>query len=455
MSLSDRVGARGAGDAVSFPSAPSLQKTAGPRPDGKDLSQLKAFVHKYLLDELSHRLYEGDLDAITLQRHVLEGLTEAVKRTSRPLTSVERANLMQEIVDEILGLGPLQPLLRDDDITEVMVNSFDSIYIERGGKLQRTDLRFGNEEHLRRTIERIVSRVGRRIDESSPLVDARLPDGSRVNAAIPPIALDGCSLTIRKFSSEPFTAKDMVTFGTFSPNAMEFVRAAVMGRLNILVSGGTGSGKTTTLNVLSSFIPENERIITVEDAAELRLAQPHIVRLEARPANAEGHGLVTIRDLVRNALRMRPDRIVVGEVRDAAAFDMLQAMNTGHEGSLTTVHANSPREALLRLESLILMAGLELPVRVIREQISSAIDLVIQQSRLRNGARHIIAISEVLGADDEGFHLRDLFTFEYGLTPHGRLGTLRATGEISSLLGRLRDHGVSVDESLFQRDEAI
>lgn len=454
MTLSDRISGRNVPGSVGFPNAPSLAKTAE-RKTHKDNSDIKSLVHDFLLTRLSHRLYEGELDAITLQRHVLEALTESMRSTPRPLTSVERAELMQEIVDEILGLGPLQPLLRDEDVSEIMVNGFESIFIERNGRIAATNLRFGSEEHLRRTIDRIVGRVGRRIDESSPLVDARLPDGSRVNAAIPPIALNGSTLTIRKFSSEPFTARDMVVMGTFSQKSMELIRACVLGKLNILVSGGTGSGKTTTLNALSSFIPEDERIITIEDAAELRLPQPHVVRLEARPANSEGHGLVTIRDLVRNALRMRPDRIVVGEVRDAAAFDMLQAMNTGHEGSLTTVHANSPREALLRLESLILMAGLELPVRVIREQICSAVDLVIQQSRLRGGSRNIVAISEVLGVNGDGFHLQELFTFEYHSQEDGSEGgALVATGVAPHFLDRLKSHGIQLDPKVFTRADS-
>lgn len=451
MSLNDRLNQDSDGQSFAFPHAPTLQKAVGNSHRRTDHSDLKAFVHQHLLENLSHRLYEGVLDSLTLQRHVLDSLTEAVKVTQRALTGAERAKLMQEIVDEILGLGPLQPLLRDEEVTEIMVNSYDRIYVERKGLLQSTNLRFGNEEHLRRTIERIVGRVGRRIDEASPLVDARLPDGSRVNAAIPPIALDGANLTIRKFSSEPFTARDMVSLGTFTDESMRFIKACVAGRLNVLVSGGTGSGKTTTLNVLSSFIPSSERIITIEDAAELRLSQPHVVRMEARPPNSEGHGLITIRDLVRNSLRMRPDRIIVGEVRDAAAFDMLQAMNTGHEGSLTTVHANSPREALLRLESLVLMAGLELPVRVVREQVCSAVDIVLQQSRLRNGARAIVAISEVLGGSDSGFEMRDVFTFDYTPQPTGALGRLVPTGYIPQSLSRLADRGVKVDLELFEQ----
>ena len=312
-----------------------------------------------------------------------------------------RADVIQLVVDEILGNGPIETLLQDPSVTEVMVNRFDEVFVERGGRIQTTDVRFNNEAHLRATIERVVSRVGRRIDESSPLVDARLPDGSRVNAVIPPIALDGSSLTIRKFAVDRMTLQDLLDSGTLTPEAEEFLGVLVRGKANIIISGGTGSGKTTTLNVLSSLIPEDQRIVTIEDSAELQIGKPHVVRLESRPPNVEGRGTVTIRDLVKNALRMRPDRIIVGEVRDGTAFDMLQAMNTGHEGSLTTVHANSPDDALLRLESMSLMAGLELPIPVIRQQMASAIDVIVQQSRLIDGRRRITAISEVR-TDDHG-----------------------------------------------------
>jgi pilus assembly protein CpaF len=330
-------------------------------------------------------------------------------------------------VDEVLGLGPIQSLLRNDQITEIMVNRFDSIYIEQEGKILQSQLRFSNEEHLRRTIERIVAHVGRRIDESSPLVDARLPDGSRVNAVVPPIALDGAILTIRKFSAEPFTIDDLTSLGTISEEAAEFLKTCVEAKLNVLISGGTGSGKTTTLNVLSSFIPDDERVITVEDAAELQLGQPHVVRMESRPVNIEGKGLITIRDLVRNSLRMRPDRIVVGEVRDGAALDMLQAMNTGHEGSLTTIHANSSKDALVRIENLVLMAGVEFPIRVIREQISEAIDIIIHQARLRDGSRRVTEICEVTGIDVDSIQLQDIFRFSND-SDDDLFGTLRRSG---------------------------
>lgn len=375
------------------------------------LTEIKDEVHMMLLDGLGPNLYENNLEVTTLQDRVYEVTTQVMQSKEIVMTAYDRARLVQEVVDEVLGLGPIQSLLRNDQITEIMVNRFDSIYVEQDGLIQASPLTFSSEDHLRRTIERIVANVGRRIDESSPLVDARLPDGSRVNAVVPPIALDGAVLTIRKFSPEPFTMEDLIAMGTFTDESAAFLQSCVEARLNILISGGTGSGKTTTLNVLSSFIPDNERVITVEDAAELQLAQPHVVRMESRPINIEGKGLITIRDLVRNALRMRPDRIVVGEVRDGAALDMLQAMNTGHEGSLTTIHANSAKDALVRIENLVLMAGVEFPLRVIREQISEAIDIIIHQSRLRDGSRKVTGISEVTGIDVDSIQLQDVFTF--------------------------------------------
>ena len=376
-----------------------------------DLISIKDEVHTELLENLGPSLYEEELQVTDLQDRVYDVISRVLDIRDIVLSAFDRARLVQEVVDEVLGLGPIQGLLRNNEITEIMVNRFDSIYIEQEGKIFQSRLRFSSEEHLRRTIERIVAHVGRRIDESSPLVDARLPDGSRVNAVVPPIALDGAILTIRKFSAEPFTIDDLISLGTLPEEAATFLKTCVEAKLNILISGGTGSGKTTTLNVLSSFIPDNERVITVEDAAELQLAQPHVVRMESRPVNIEGKGLVTIRDLVRNSLRMRPDRIVVGEVRDGAALDMLQAMNTGHEGSLTTIHANSSKDALVRIENLVLMAGVEFPIRVIREQISEAIDIIIHQARLRDGSRRVTEISEVTGIDVDSIQLQDIYKF--------------------------------------------
>lgn len=398
-------------------------------PERIDLQSLKDSVHKRLLGRLGAQLYAGEIDPVQLEKLVYESVSEEIDASERSISSLIRANLVQEVVDEVLGIGPIQQLLRNPKVTEIMVNRFDSIYFEENGQLYQSELSYSSEEHLRRTIERIVANVGRRIDESSPLVDARLPDGSRVNAVVPPISVDGATLTIRKFAADPFGTDDLIEFGTLTQDAVEFLDACIQARLNILISGGTGSGKTTTLNVLSSLIPENERIITVEDAAELRLNQPHVVRLESRPVNIEGEGLVSVRDLVRNALRMRPDRIVVGEVRDGAALDMLQAMNTGHDGSLTTLHANSPKDALIRLENLVLMAGVDIPLRAIREQIVEALDLVLHQARLRDGSRRIIAISEITGIDQESIQLQEIFRFSlFQENSKENIGSLTSTG---------------------------
>lgn len=451
MSLSKRLDPNSPNEAKAFPNIPKLGAALNIDSTSVDHSDIKAEVHNQLMVSIGHQLYEGRIEPRTLEKHVFESISRVIVASGKPLTAVERASLMQEIVDEILGLGPLQPLLRDDEVTEIMVNRFDKIYVERNGRISLTRFSFTGEEHLRRTIERIVSKIGRRIDESSPLVDARLSDGSRVNAVVPPISLEGSTLTIRKFARDAFTARDMIATGTFTQNAMDFAGACVNGRLNILISGGTGSGKTTTLNVLSSFISPSERIITIEDAAELQLPQPHVIRLESRPSNVEGKGKIDIRELVKNTLRMRPDRIIVGEVRDAAALDMLQAMNTGHDGSLTTIHSNNPREALLRLETLVLMAGTELPVKVVREQMSQAIDVIIQQSRLRDGSRQITAISEILNFDGENIHIQDIFKFKY-FEGEGnpKLGELVPTGIKPLFLNRLSERGVTLPDEIFQ-----
>ena len=447
MGLAERLNQAGVPRSV----AATAQATPGVGIQQDEYAALKHDVHENLMQSLGQQAYAGQMEQRLLEENVFNAIQAVLAKSKRPLSTGDRARITQEIIDDILGNGPLEPLLRDPDITEVMVNRADTIFVEKAGRIYKTDLRFSDEEHLRRTIDRIVSRVGRRVDEASPMVDARLPDGSRVNAVLPPIALDGCSLTIRKFSKDPFTVKDLVTMGTLTRASAEVLEACVRGRLNILISGGTGSGKTTTLNVLSSFIPDDERIITVEDAAELQLAQPHVLRMESRPSNVEGQGQVTIRDLVRNSLRMRPDRIIVGEVRDAAALDMLQAMNTGHDGSLSTVHANTPRDALSRIETMVLMAGMELPVRVIREQVASAMNLIVQIARLRDGSRHVTHISEITGQEGDTILMQDLFAFEYGAGDEGgAMGKLMPTGITPNFTDKLKDHGVELSSEYFR-----
>ena len=416
------------------------------------LVEVRTNVQERLVETLGPKLYDTKLSEKEVQDLVTSKMRELLEEQEVPLSGQERAQIIQQVGDAILGLGPLEPFIRDAEVTEIMVNDQETIYVERAGKLYWTGAKFFNEEQLRRTIDKIVGKVGRRIDEASPYVDARLPDGSRVNAIIPPLALDGPALTIRKFSPEPYTADDLISFGTFTPQVAELLDACVRGRVSFIVSGGTGAGKTTTLNVLSSFIPEDERIITIEDAAELRLMQPHIVRLESRPPNIEGKGQVSIRDLVRNALRMRPDRIVVGEVRGAEALDMLQAMNTGHEGSISTVHANSPRDVLSRLETMVLMAGTELTIRAVREQITSAIDVIVHQARLKDGTRRITHITEVMGMEGDIITLQDLYLFDFraGLDDHGRvLGHLKPTGIRPHFVEKLADHNVTISPMLF------
>jgi pilus assembly protein CpaF len=422
------------------------------RAQADPFDELKRKVHQALLDSLGPKLYDARLTQSELEQKVRASLQEVLALEDTPLTVADRTRIAQEIADDILGYGPIEPYLRDNDITEIMVNGHDSIYIERGGRIHPVDGRFADEAHLRRTIDKIVGRIGRRVDEASPMVDARLPDGSRVNAVIPPLAIDGSVLTIRKFSVDPYSVEDLIGFGTLTRATARFLDACVHGRLNVLVSGGTGAGKTTTLNVLSGFIPGEERIVTIEDSAELQLHQQHVLRLEARPPNIEGRGEVRIRDLVRNSLRMRPDRIVVGEVRDAAALDMLQAMNTGHDGSICTVHSNSPRDVLARIETMVLMAGVDLPIRAIREQIASAIDLIVHQSRFKDGTRHVTHVTEVVGMEGDVITLQDLFLFDHqlGFDDQGHsLGTLKSTGLRPKFLDKLTAAGVRVDPELF------
>jgi pilus assembly protein CpaF len=435
------------------PGTEGADPASAPRQAQRDpLADLRRRIHQGLVKTLGPALYDVNMSQTDLERRVREELKDVLASESTPLSAADRQRLVTETIDDILGYGPIEPYLRDPDVTEVMCNGPDAVFIERNGKLQRTETRFLDDGHLRRTIEKIVGQVGRRIDESSPYVDARLQDGSRVNAIIPPVAVDAPALTIRKFSSEPYTMADLVGFGSLTQEVAEFLRASVEGRINILVSGGTGAGKTTTLNALSGFIPFEERIVTIEDAAELKLQQPHVVRMEYRPPNIEGRGEVTIRDLVRNSLRMRPDRIVVGEVRGGEALDMLQAMNTGHDGSITTVHANSPRDVLSRMETLVLMAGMDLPVRAIREQVAAGIQLICHQSRLRDGTRRITHVSEITGMEGEVITLQDIFTFDFGMgvDDDGRFaGHLKATGIRPSVAKRLAEQNISLPARLF------
>jgi pilus assembly protein CpaF len=421
-------------------------------------AELKARVHHQCIAKLGPELFKQD-GAADLTDHVYRAVTEELALDRTPLTREERREIVRQLTDDILGYGPIEPLLRDDSVTEVMVNAFDQVYVERNGKLERTDIRFVDDSHVMRIIDKIVSQVGRRVDEASPMVDARLPDGSRVNAIIPPLALKGPTVTIRKFSRDPYTINDLITFGTLTARSAQFLAACVKGKLNILISGGTGTGKTTTLNAMSAFIPTDERIVTIEDAAELQLQQDHVITLESRPSNIEGSGEVKIRELVRNALRMRPDRIIVGEVRGAETLDMLQAMNTGHEGSLTTIHANAPRDALARLETLVLTAGVELPHRAIREQIASAFDLLVQIQRLVDGSRRVTHISEVLGMESDVVTLQDIFVAsppaedEAYTTAHRLLTPLRATGLKPHFIEKLAANNVVLPPTFFSGDD--
>jgi pilus assembly protein CpaF len=442
MSLTDRIAQRRVG---AEPPDRGRLRTTGP------IAEIRRRVHLELQEILGPQLYlERSVDALEVR--VRETLQVVLSREETPLTSSDRGRIAGEICDEILGHGPIEPLLRDPDVTEIMVNGPDQIFVERFGHIVPVDAAFIDEEHLRRIIDKIVARVGRRIDEASPMVDARLLDGSRVNAVVPPIALDGSILTIRKFATDPYTMEDLLAFGTLTKPVADVLAACVRGRLDIAISGGTGTGKTTTLNVLSTFLPADERIVTIEDAAELQLHQDHVLRLESRPPNIEGRGEVTVRDLVRNALRMRPDRIVVGEVRDAAALDMLQAMNTGHDGSLTTIHANSPRDSLSRLETMVLMAGIDLPVRAIREQIASAVDVILHLNRLKDGTRRITHVTEVVGMEGDVIALQDIFAFDFraGQDQFGRFkGSLQSTGVRPHFADRLGEAGIAIPAEVF------
>lgn len=432
---------------------------ARPRPEEEQRRRsIRRQIHNELLQRLDiKRLAAGRIDEKDLRRRAMDQIRAIIRDVRDRLPKdIDADQLAKEVYDEAIGLGPLEDLLADPEVTEIMVNGCEQVYVERHGKLYLTGKTFLDDDSVLAVIERIVSPIGRRIDESQPYVDARLPDGSRVNAIIHPLSLVGPCLTIRKFSREPFTADDLIRLGTWTPNLVDFLRACVLMRKNMIISGGTGSGKTTLLNVISSFIPPGDRIITIEDAAELRLSQPHVVRLEARPPNIEGKGAVTIRDLVRNALRMRPDRIIVGEVRGGEALDMLQAMNTGHEGSLTTIHANSPRDVISRLETMVLMAGMDLPLRAIREQIGSAIHLIVHEARYSDGTRKVSRVTEVVGLEGDQITMQDIFLFEQrGVDARGRVvGRLVPTGSVPTFVEEMKSRGLSLDHSIFDPSRA-
>jgi len=460
MGLSDRIKSSGNGStaAVEHPGQAALgEQVVEHRAVADPYAELKTQIHHACIAKLGPQLFTTQSDE-ELSERVLRAVTEQLALDRTPLTREERRQVTREITDDILGYGPLEPFLHDDTVSEVMVNGPDSIYIERSGKIEHTGATFVDDAHLMRIIDKIVSSVGRRVDESSPMVDARLPDGSRVNAIIPPLALRGPTLTIRKFSRDPYTMDDLINFGSITPKAAQFLAACVNGKLNILISGGTGTGKTTTLNAMSAYIPNVERIVTIEDAAELQLQQQHVITLESRPPNIEGQGEVRIRELVRNSLRMRPDRIIVGEVRGPETLDMLQAMNTGHEGSLTTIHANSPRDALSRLETLVMTAGVELPHRAIREQIASAFDLLVQITRLVDGSRRITHVSEVLGMESDVVTLQDVFVAkppdeDQASSAAGRLlGALECTGLKPHFLEKMATNGVVMPPHFFNEE---
>src|SRR5580698_7343440 len=426
--------------------------TAGIESTEERFVRLKKEIHKQLISGL-HVPSVGTVDDYELRRELRRGIEQLCEDRTELLSQDERMRLVNEVIDETLGLGPLEPLLRDPTITDILINGPRTVYVERRGRLERTNIVFHDDQHLLDIVQRIASKVGRRLDESSPMVDARLADGSRVNAVIRPLALDGALVSIRRFSAKPLMASDLIARKSVTPEIIEFLSACVRARLNIVISGGTGNRKTTFPNMLSGFIPIDERIATIEDAAELQLQQPHVARLETRPANLEGKGEVTTRDLVRNTLRMRPDRIIVGECRGAEAFDMLQALTTGHDGGLTTIHANNTREAISRLEMLIGMAGFDLPIWFIHRQIASAVDIVVQCARLTGGARKVIQVSEVTGAEGEVINMHDLFVFEQSGVDENKVaqGVYRATGLRPTCLENLQSQGQSISPGLFER----
>jgi pilus assembly protein CpaF len=436
---------------ASFQGASLHNGTTNERQANKSFEELKRLIHSKLVDKLDLSRV-SDLAGDTLRREI-RLVVERLCDTENPLLNrMERERLIDEVLDETFGFGPLEMLLKDPTISDILVNGPHKVFVERRGKMEKTDVKFRDNDHLLQIIDRIVSKVGRRVDETSPMVDARLPDGSRVNAIIPPLALDGPSMSIRRFGTNPLKLEDLLNFKAFTPEMAMLMEAAIKARLNIVISGGTGCGKTTLLNTLSSFIPSEDRIVTIEDAAELQLQQEHVVRLETRPPNIEGKGQVTTRDLVRNALRMRPERIVIGECRGAEALDMLQAMNTGHAGSLTTLHANTTRDAQSRLETMIMMGGLELPIKAMRQQIASAVDLVIQANRLQGGPRKVTSITEVMGMEGEIIIMQDIFRYkQVGIDQNGRaFGQFEATGVRPGFVPRLESAGIKLPSNLFQ-----
>jgi len=419
------------------------------------INEIKKEIRQELIDNLSDVIYRKNISDSELSLRVRGEVQRMINQKAYPLTVIEKSNIIDDLINDVTGYGPIEEFLDDEEVTEIMVNNPQKIYIEKAGKIHLTNKTFLDEAHLLQIISKIVGKVGRRIDEASPYVDARLSDGSRVNVIVHPLALNGPVLTIRKFSSVPFTIEDLVKMGTCTQKVADFLEICTKGRINIICSGGTGTGKTTTLNVLSSFISNDERIITIEDAAELKLNQEHVIRLESRPPNIEGKGEVTIRDLVRNALRMRPDRIIIGEVRGGEALDMLQAMNTGHDGSLSTIHANSSRDVLSRLETMVLMAGMEIPMKAIREQIASAVDLIVHMNRLKDGTRRFARISEVQGMEQDTITLQDLFLFDYsmGIDSEGRFkGIIKSTGLRPRFLDRLKDFGIVLPNEIFEKE---
>jgi pilus assembly protein CpaF len=438
-----------AAEAAASPGPPTVEPELKPA-DGSEMHEIRSRVHRRLIERLNLSNLDS-LDRAQVTLEVRKVVQDLLSRETVPLNFDEREELVTQVLDEIFGLGPLEPLLKDAEVADILVNTYDQVFVERRGKLTRTDVRFKDDRHLLQIIDRIVSAVGRRIDDSSPMVDARLPDGSRVNAIIPPLAIDGPHLSIRKFKRDALSGEDLLRTTSLTEPMLELLQGIVKARLNVLISGGTGAGKTTLLNILSSYIPADERIVTIEDSAELQLRQPHVVRLETRPANTEGQGEVPQRLLLINALRMRPDRIVVGEVRGGEAIDMLQAMNTGHDGSLTTLHANTPRDALSRLETMISMANLSLPERAMRQQIASAIDVVVQVARLSDGGRKLISISEIVGMEGDVITMQEIFTFERdGLDEQGNVrGRFRATGIRPHFAERLRANGIALPMAMF------